>query len=168
MSTTLVVPPIPPSCKQFWTLSSLSERQKRINGDRPRLENIPKTWSVPFLPLTTSSLMTCSGSNGFPAFARSQRSSRFPSRIQSPNHPESSGIVSGWNREELERRAIAGAGGQYTHYANSLITLSKMSEGLYQIIDLEMFYRSFGWCIVFRDGQYAPAGNFWDDEPTQN
>ncbi|MBX9409448.1 hypothetical protein K5E40_27705 [Pseudomonas baetica] len=82
--------------------------------------------------------------------------------------PESSGIVSGWSREELERRAVAGAGGQYTHYANSLITLSKISEGLYQIIDLEMFYRSFGWCTVFRDGQYAPAGNFWDDEPAQN
>ena len=53
--------------------------------------------------------------------------------------PEASGIVSGWSRDELERRAIAGAGGQYTHYANSLITLSNISEGLYQIIDLEMF-----------------------------
>ncbi|WP_095120370.1 hypothetical protein [Pseudomonas sp. Irchel s3f10] len=80
--------------------------------------------------------------------------------------PESSGIVSGWSRDELERRAVAGAGGQYTHYANGLITLSKISEGLYQIVDLEMFYRSFGWCAVFRDGQYAPAGYFWDDEPT--
>jgi hypothetical protein len=82
--------------------------------------------------------------------------------------PESSGIVSDWSREELERRAVTGAGGLYTHYANSLITLSKIGGGLYQIIDLEMFYRSFGWCAVFRDGQYAPAGNFWYDAPTQD
>lgn len=80
--------------------------------------------------------------------------------------PESSGIESGWNREELERRAVAGAGCQYTHYASSLITLSKIGEDVYEIIDLEMFYRSFGWCAVFQDGHYAPAGNFWDDEPT--
>lgn len=59
------------------------------------------------------------------------------------------------------------AGGQYTHYADSLITLIKISEGLYQIIDLEMFYRSFGGCAVYREGQYAPAGNFWDGEQTQ-
>jgi hypothetical protein len=106
--------------------------------------------------------MICSNSDEFRAFAKFQRNSKSPSRIQFLNRP---GIVSGWNREELERHAVAGAGGQYTHYANSLITLSKIGEGLYQIIDLEMFCPSFGWCAVFRDGQYAPAGNFWDDEP---
>ncbi|WP_123533462.1 hypothetical protein [Pseudomonas fluorescens] len=82
--------------------------------------------------------------------------------------PESSGVVTGWNRQELELRAVAGAGGPYTHYANSLITLRKIGQDLYEIIDLEMFYRSFGWCAVLRNGQYAPPGNFWEEEPTQN
>ena len=78
--------------------------------------------------------------------------------------PESSGIVSEWSRNELELRAVAGGGGQYTNYANSLITLQKIGEGLYKIIDLEMFYTIFGWCVVLKDGEYAPPGNFWDEE----
>ena len=82
--------------------------------------------------------------------------------------PESTGLVFDWSREELELRAVAGAGGQYTHYANSLITLSKIGQDLYEIIDLEMFYRSFGWCTVLRNGQYAVPGNFWDEEFIQN
>ncbi|MGN2436276.1 hypothetical protein [Pseudomonas syringae] len=78
--------------------------------------------------------------------------------------PESSGVVSGWDRRELELRAVAGAGGRYTHFANGLITLQKIDEDVYKIIDLEMFYRSYGWCPVLRGGEYAPPGDFWDEE----
>lgn len=78
--------------------------------------------------------------------------------------PESSGTVLEWDRKELELRAVGGAGGQYTHYANSLITLRRESENIFQIVDLEMFYRSYGWCVVLRDGVYAPPGDFWDEE----
>lgn len=78
--------------------------------------------------------------------------------------PESSGAVSGWDRRELELRAVAGAGGRYTHFANGLITLQKVDEDVYRILDLEMFYRSYGWCVVLRDGEYVPPGEFWDEE----
>ncbi|MCX2546627.1 hypothetical protein [Pseudomonas sp. COW5] len=76
--------------------------------------------------------------------------------------PESTGLVSGWDRTELDLRAVAGAGGQYTHYAQSLITLEKVDDGVYKIIDLEMFNRLFGWCAVLQGGEYAPPGDFWD------
>ncbi|WP_448093796.1 hypothetical protein [Pseudomonas lini] len=52
---------------------------------------------------------------------------------------ESSGVVSGWDRTELEIRTVAGAGGRYTHFANGLITLQKIDEGVYKILILEMF-----------------------------
>ncbi|WP_072412243.1 hypothetical protein [Pseudomonas sp. NFACC04-2] len=78
--------------------------------------------------------------------------------------PESSGVVLGWDRKELELRAVAGAGGQYTHHASGLITLKDIGGGVYEIIDLEMFYRSFGWCAILRDGEYAPPGEFWGEE----
>lgn len=55
--------------------------------------------------------------------------------------PESSGVVSEWDRRELELRAVAGAGGRYTHYASGLITLQKVDENVFKIIDLEMFYK---------------------------
>ncbi|WP_169315892.1 hypothetical protein, partial [Pseudomonas syringae] len=74
--------------------------------------------------------------------------------------PESSGVVSGWDRRELELRAVAGAGGRYTHFANGLITLQKIDEDVYKIIDLEMFYRSYGWGTVLRGGGYTPPGDF--------
>lgn len=78
--------------------------------------------------------------------------------------PESSGLVSAWDRRELELRAIAGAGGRYTHFANGLITLRKVGEGVYKILDLEMFCTGYGWCAVLRGGEYAPPGDFWDEE----
>lgn len=78
--------------------------------------------------------------------------------------PESLGTVSDWDRRELELRAVAGAGGGYTHFSNGLITLQKVDENVYRILDLEMFYRSYGWCVVLRDGEYAPPGDFWDEE----
>ena len=78
--------------------------------------------------------------------------------------PESSGIVSEWDRKELELRAVASAGGKYTHYAFGLITLKEIGLGVYKIIDLEMFYRNFGWCVILKGGEYAPPGNFWDEE----
>ncbi|GBH17227.1 hypothetical protein KPSA3_03190 [Pseudomonas syringae pv. actinidiae] len=45
-----------------------------------------------------------------------------------------------------------------------MITLQKIDEDVYKIIDLEMFYRSYGWCTVLRGGEYAPPGDFWDEE----
>jgi hypothetical protein len=77
---------------------------------------------------------------------------------------KASGFVSEWDRRELELRAIAGGGGQYTHYANSLITLRMIEPNVYRIVELEMFYASFGWCVVLKDGEYAPLGDFWDEE----
>lgn len=78
--------------------------------------------------------------------------------------PHSSGVVAEWDRKELELRAVAGGGGKYTHYANSLITLKSVGDNLYEIIDLQMFYTSFGWCEVLKEGKYAPPGDFWDEE----
>lgn len=82
----------------------------------------------------------------------------------SDTFPESSGVVSDWDRREFELRAIAGAGGHYTHFANGLITLNKVGDGVFEIVDFEIFYRTFGWCAVLRNGNYAPPGNFWDEE----
>ncbi|NBF04897.1 hypothetical protein GV819_21665 [Pseudomonas sp. Fl5BN2] len=78
--------------------------------------------------------------------------------------PESSGIVLEWDRKELESRAVAGGGGQYTHYANSLIALKEIESGLYQIIDLDMFYPGFGWCEVLKKGEYSLSSGFWGEE----
>lgn len=78
--------------------------------------------------------------------------------------PEVTGIVSEWDRAELELRAIAGGGGQYSHYAHGRVTLKKIHTDVYQVLDLEMFYRLFGWCSILEDGKYAPPGKFWDDE----
>jgi hypothetical protein len=77
--------------------------------------------------------------------------------------PESIGVVFGWSRRDW---SCARSPGRV--YANSLITLSKVGQDFYEIIDLEMFYRSFGWCTVLQNGQYASPGNFWDEEFTKN
>lgn len=77
---------------------------------------------------------------------------------------EVSGFVSEWGRDELELRAVAGGGGKYTHYANSLITLKRIEANVYKVVGFEMFYANFGWCVVLKDGEYAPPMSFWDEE----
>lgn len=78
--------------------------------------------------------------------------------------PDTVGVVTGWDRRELEIRAPAGAGGEYTHYSFGMITIKEISLGIYKILELEMFNRSFGWCHVISGGEYAAPGSFWDEE----
>lgn len=78
--------------------------------------------------------------------------------------PEALGTVEGWDIEEVLKRAPAGAGGQYTYYSFSAVTLREIKSNLYQIIDWDLFNRSVGWCHILVNGEYAPPGNFGDDE----
>ncbi|WP_075675003.1 hypothetical protein [Stenotrophomonas sp. TD3] len=77
--------------------------------------------------------------------------------------PEVTGVIEEWDRRELALRAVAGAGGKYSHYARGLITIRPVSLGLYDVIDLQFFYASMGWCPVIRDGEYAPPLSYEGD-----
>lgn len=78
--------------------------------------------------------------------------------------PDTLGIVYDWDRELFEERAMAGAGGMYTHYKPALITLNQESDDIYEIVELSLFYNDFGWCPVIHNGAYAPPVNFWDSD----
>ena len=78
--------------------------------------------------------------------------------------PKVVGKVSEWDRHELEERALAGAGGKYTHYTNGMITLKEIDLNQYQILDLSFFCRSHGWCPIIENGIYATPINLWDEE----
>jgi len=78
--------------------------------------------------------------------------------------PQVSGVVTDWDRDELELRAMPSVGGQFTHNSCSLITLRASGPDVYEIVHLEMFHRSFGWCAVIEDGRYAEPKSFWDVE----
>ena len=87
----------------------------------------------------------------------------FEISFQSPL-PEAAGTVDGWDRKEIDDRAPAGAGGKYTHYALSQVTLKIVAPNQYQINDLAFFNRTVGWCPIVVDGELSEAGLFWDDE----
>jgi hypothetical protein len=78
--------------------------------------------------------------------------------------PEATGNVSEWDRKKFEERAIAGAGGKYTHYTDGMITLREIGVNQYKIVDLALFYHNFGWCQVLENEIYAVPKNFWDEE----
>lgn len=78
--------------------------------------------------------------------------------------PNTIGIVQEWDRQLLEERAIASAGGIYTHNEPALITLSKRTEDSYDIVELSIFYNDFGWCPVIRNKEYAIPNQFWDND----
>lgn len=74
------------------------------------------------------------------------------------------GIVTGWDRKKLEERALAGAGGAYTHCASGLITLKKIEPDKFNIYELSLFYADFGWCPVIAEGDYAVPKKFWNED----
>lgn len=78
--------------------------------------------------------------------------------------PEATGVVFRWDRRMLEERAVAGAGGPYSHYAFGLVTLDQLEPDIYWIVDLAFFNRIFGWCPILENGAYAPPGKFTDDD----
>ncbi len=70
--------------------------------------------------------------------------------------PQVSGKVIHWDRRELELRAEPGAGGEYTHYRNGLVSLQETEQkDVYNIIDLKLFYYHLGWCSVITNGEYS-------------
>lgn len=73
------------------------------------------------------------------------------------------GAVTDWDRKSLAERAPAGAGGTYTHYRPSLISLQQLGDDIFQITNLKMFYESFGWLAIVENGEYAAPGLIWDE-----
>lgn len=74
------------------------------------------------------------------------------------------GIMHEWDRQLLEERAIARAGGAYTHNDPALITLKKREDGKYDVVNLSVFYNDFGWFPVVKDRKYAAPIKFWDSD----
>lgn len=78
--------------------------------------------------------------------------------------PVAAGLVTGWDSNLLNDRAMAGAGGEHTHYSFAMVTLEKMTQNVFKIMDLSFFNRSVGWCPILMNGEYGPPGDFWDEE----
>ncbi len=74
------------------------------------------------------------------------------------------GTVDDWDRKAVEERVPAGAGGHWTHCRHSRMTLRAMSDGIYEVRELAMFYEAHGWLPVIHDGVYAVAKEIWDEE----
>ena len=60
-----------------------------------------------------------------------------------------------WERCKLEQVAPALAGVNYSHHYHGLITMERLTEGEYRVVDLKFFYRSVGWIQVVKNGDYA-------------
>lgn len=80
------------------------------------------------------------------------------------NQQELFGEVSEYNRALFEQRVIARAGGNYIYNEPSLITLSRVSKGVYRVVNLFVFYSDFGWCSVIENGDYMEPLQFWDND----
>ncbi|WP_130732490.1 hypothetical protein [Komagataeibacter xylinus] len=81
-------------------------------------------------------------------------SHNFEIEFKVPLQP-ATGIVFEWDIGLIDERVPAGTGGQYLHYANGEISIVHISDDMYQILDLNMFYPSSGWRPVMKDGDYA-------------
>jgi hypothetical protein len=87
----------------------------------------------------------------------------FEIRLDAPL-PPAVGTVEDWDRDALEERAPAGAGGEWTHHRNGRITLRPVAEGVYEIEHLALFYEGFGWVPVIVDSVDAQPMQLWDEE----
>lgn len=87
----------------------------------------------------------------------------FEIHLESPLSP-TTGVIDDWDRKALEERAPAGAGGLWTHCRHGRMTLRSASEGVYEIMNLDMFYEGHGWLPIIAAGTYAVAAEIWDEE----
>ena len=67
--------------------------------------------------------------------------------------PQATGSIEGWTHKEIDIRAPAGAGGQYTHYCFGMVTLKKVGENIFDILDLSFFKNSLGWFPILEGGK---------------
>ena len=66
---------------------------------------------------------------------------------------KTTGTVEDWSNKELNDRAAAGGGGAYTYYCHGTITLKKLDQSQFEILDLNFFGR--GWHSIVHNGAYS-------------
>lgn len=94
-----------------------------------------------------------------PCFCRVSGNVSFELEFQNPL-PQAIGKVEGWTASLIDERSWAGAGGLYTHYCFSMVSIEPIRQGFYRIMSLKFFNRSCGWCRLIEDGNWAvPALN---------
>ena len=69
--------------------------------------------------------------------------------------PPCVGQVEGWSHKEIALRAPAGAGGAYAYYCFGQVTLSKLDENVFDIVDLSFFRGCTGWWPIFEGGKWS-------------
>ena len=65
------------------------------------------------------------------------------------------GLIETWDMQEINNRSPAGAGGEYIHYSDGLITLEPIHQDCFEVIGLDFFCGSSGWHPIIRDKKYA-------------
>jgi hypothetical protein len=81
--------------------------------------------------------------------------SAFELLLQDPL-PQATGTVGGWTQRDIDARAPAGAGGQYTHYCLGMVTLEAVGEHIFNIVDLSFFVDTLGWLPIVEGGEWCP------------
>lgn len=82
--------------------------------------------------------------------------------------PNVTGQVLEWSWYDLNQRVPAGTGEEYLYYKRSLITLDRIDEKNFNIVELSMFVNGVGWCSVIENGEYAnPNPYLWDVDPDE-
>ena len=71
--------------------------------------------------------------------------------------PQATGTVDGWTHEEIDERVPAGAGGEYTHYSFTQITLRSVGGDIYDVVDLSFFNFIRGWLPVLINGELCES-----------
>lgn len=70
------------------------------------------------------------------------------------------GKLSGWSEINVCSLCPAGAGGEYIYYNHAMITINKINQNEYDVINLKMFDAYIGWCNIIIDGEYATTPKY--------
>lgn len=74
--------------------------------------------------------------------------------------PDVCGVVEEWDQKIIDERAPAGAGGRCTHFCFGTVSLEKVEDKVYRILDLSFFNRSVGWCPIVENAVLLPPGTW--------
>ena len=76
------------------------------------------------------------------------------------------GEIKGWDQEKLDERVMAWVGGQYFSINHAQISVEKIKDSTYRVMDLLFFTPGFefGWHPVIASGDYGPVLSAYDDD----
>lgn len=77
---------------------------------------------------------------------------------------EASGFMSEFDENDINYRFPVLAGGAFAQHCNAMITLKRVNNDKYQVVNLKFFHSLAGWISLIESGEFTPINECEDGD----